>query len=1077
MKVIISNTSHDAYHRVLNELKRRLPDGGEHFVIVPDRFTASAERGVIETLGLNASFNVSVTSFTRLAERTIGGQIKKCLTPQGSVMTLAKVIEEKRGELKYYGKATRLTGFADEFYAALTAIRNSGISTADLRAAAGKASAAFADKVHDLVTVYEGYLAALGDRHSDSSTRLEAFARYLSECSPQAAHYYVVDFYDFKSPELAILGGLAKCAASLTVGLVGGFSNPNRRIYCDGIVKRLGDFCEGLEVECEREELNSVAQVISERLFSYEPPAKRVENNGKVRIIKARNCSEEILALIAHIKTKVAEGARYKDFEVVLADSDGYKPELKSAFIRFGIPFFIDTRELLAEQTKVRYVLSAIAVVRSRYARGEVLELVKNPLFVHGVEGGADAVFRFENYALRYNADYSRFTQTFELGEERERTVAESVRKRLAEVTEPFVFSGEISSEEFVVRARAFLSAADEAWKEHTAKLTAMSLYYSKCADQVDEKTDAVLDEIAEALCANGDIAYFENVFKSMLRTVKIALVPTYLDAVYVGTTENRYLGGGDICFLGANVGKFPAGKGGGTVLSPKDEEMFAALGVEINPAQRQRIFSELMSVTEIMKKPKGNLVIFYPESDLKTELRPSTVITELKGMLAESGKPLPTETFTTDNLPETQGEERRRLLRALYSTPQACLHGILGGLRMKRNGEILSAARKFVNADGEKRLERVYERDEIPERLSDEAVLTAAGEGTILTSASRLETYFSCPYKHFLRYTLKLDEREEAGFVRTDNGTILHGVLQEFFKAVRADKVSDDNIDDTVCKAFDKTVKKIGRIDVLREEPTVKRALNRLREESKRMCTELYAVSKRSKFRPRYIEEYIGGNEIPSLSFEAEGRRVELTGYIDRVDVLDDKFVVIDYKTYKSAELSLKDVYSGERIQLYIYLKAIADGKGWQPVGVFYLPVSNDYADESAQRYRYSGQYTSDDAEARLIDEFFDTDPACGILPVQGPRSKKIIRLAPEDFDLVADYVGRLVKRGATAILHGDIEPCTLSSKKCDDCDYVSVCAFKGKRLREVAGRISLEDFGAYDTAPRHVKSAQSED
>ena len=90
MKIILSNTAHDAYHRVLGELKRRLPDGGEHVVIVPDKFTASSERGVIETLGVSSVFNVSVTSFTRLAEKTIGSRIQRCLTPQGSACCLPK---------------------------------------------------------------------------------------------------------------------------------------------------------------------------------------------------------------------------------------------------------------------------------------------------------------------------------------------------------------------------------------------------------------------------------------------------------------------------------------------------------------------------------------------------------------------------------------------------------------------------------------------------------------------------------------------------------------------------------------------------------------------------------------------------------------------------------------------------------------------------------------------------------------------------------------------------------------------------------------------------------------------------
>lgn len=83
MKIILSNTAHDAYHRVLGELKKRLSQGGEHVVIVPDKFTASSERGIIETLGLSASFNVSVTSFTRLAEKQSANASKSVLLRKG----------------------------------------------------------------------------------------------------------------------------------------------------------------------------------------------------------------------------------------------------------------------------------------------------------------------------------------------------------------------------------------------------------------------------------------------------------------------------------------------------------------------------------------------------------------------------------------------------------------------------------------------------------------------------------------------------------------------------------------------------------------------------------------------------------------------------------------------------------------------------------------------------------------------------------------------------------------------------------------------------------------------------------
>ena len=359
MKMIYSNTAHDAYHRVLAELRSRLGEGGEHVVIVPDKFTASSERGIIATLGEEALFNVRVTSF----------------------------------------------------YAALTSVRNSGLTPESLRTAALRAPSNIKGKLTDMALIYECYIAALGDRHSDSTTRLEAFAALLAEGEPVPAHFYVVDFYDFKSPELDILCGLAKSALSLTVGMVGGKGNPNERIYCDGAAQRLLTACGGGEERHYRETLHPALDAISRTLFSYELPEERVENGGKVRLISAKSRTEEIEFLAREIVTKVADGARYRDFEVVLSDVEGYKAEVKSVFLRYGIPFFIDTRELLSEQTKTRCLLAALAAARSGLRRQEVTEFIKNPLFAGGFAESEDEVFRFENYCLRYNISYGRFLE------------------------------------------------------------------------------------------------------------------------------------------------------------------------------------------------------------------------------------------------------------------------------------------------------------------------------------------------------------------------------------------------------------------------------------------------------------------------------------------------------------------------------------------------------------------------------------------------------------------------------------------------------------------------------------------
>ena len=177
MKIIMSNSSRGAYRGVLKYLKANI--GDSNIVIAPDRFTASVERGLISSLNIESTFGIEVMSFTRLADRLVGKDIKKCLTPEGSVMLIGKVIAENRDKLQYYGKVALADGFASELYAALTAIRNSGITTEMLRANIDSMSPSLKAKTSDIALIYDGYLEALSGRHSDSSTRRGGYAFLL----------------------------------------------------------------------------------------------------------------------------------------------------------------------------------------------------------------------------------------------------------------------------------------------------------------------------------------------------------------------------------------------------------------------------------------------------------------------------------------------------------------------------------------------------------------------------------------------------------------------------------------------------------------------------------------------------------------------------------------------------------------------------------------------------------------------------------------------------------------------------------------------------------------------------------
>lgn len=1099
MKIIVSNTSRFAYRGVVEQLRANLSGSASNVVIAPDRFTASVERGIISSLGIDSSFGIEVMSFTRLAAKLLGKSIAKCLTPEGSVMLINKVIAENRASLKFYGKVATLDGFDNELYAALTAIRNSGITARALRENANGMPEQLKRKALDIALIFEKYLEALGSAHSDSSTRLMALAKFIEQNpdSVSSTHFYCTDIYEFSAPELEIVAQLAHHALSFTVGLTSGYDNPNRRIYPDRVIAKLKDAVpDKVQIEYNNEPLCAPIDAISTQLFSYCAPENIPENGGKVTLRVAKDVSEEALALAIDIVKKVRGGGRYRDIEVFVSDMDSYVHELKSVFARYDIPFFIDKKELLSEQTKVRYLLAAIACVRSGMRRREVLDLVKNPLF----DVDENEVSEFENYVLKYNIDFSRFLEPFSLEDENlcrkrqfinakyidkavklryesESVVPERVRETLAATLVPFMSEGKIAPaakrriSQYVEAARIFLSQSDEAWQRHAERVEDLSRYYKKCAEQVDSKLDSVLEELESVRDDEMDMQGFEQVLKAMLRSLKIALVPTYLDCVFVGDIDSRFMGAGDIYILGATIDKFPSVASGGIIITPADEAMLDGLGIKLTPNERQKTMTNMYAVCDLMKKPHGRLVISYPEMGDGGALRPSVVISELKGMLSEGGEPLGTERINIRDFSAIKlknGNENYLAHTAeLFATEKSCLYEALRNVNVYEGADtpIYSAARECIDQSDRRKLTvREPGKIELPKNMYLMQVSTV----------SRLETFFACPYEHYLQYILQLKKRKDDKPEGTENGIILHSVLEHFFSDVRDGKItSEQQIDALAYAYFDSAVRENGFERLLSVGET-RRPLLRLKEEGARVCRQLYSISLRSSFAPVYLEAKIGEGSIKPMSLTVGENIIALKGTIDRVDMCGNDFIVVDYKSYKSVDLTLKDVYYGLKLQLYIYMRAVEDSLSASPAGVFYLPIYAGFTKDNVNRYKFCGQVSDSVETMRRIDSMTQNEPYKAVIPYKYTKKNGLdgdVHFAKADFDMLGDYAMALAAKGAEQIADGYIKPAPIKGR-CDRCGYRDICGYSDSDERRV-GSVKKSSFDLSDEPSTEGNSA----
>lgn len=80
IKVITGNTFDVVSKSVYDEIAKNSKNGGKHCLIVPDQFALMSEKEVLDYLGLAASFDIEVASFSRLAAKYIKDKTKDALT-------------------------------------------------------------------------------------------------------------------------------------------------------------------------------------------------------------------------------------------------------------------------------------------------------------------------------------------------------------------------------------------------------------------------------------------------------------------------------------------------------------------------------------------------------------------------------------------------------------------------------------------------------------------------------------------------------------------------------------------------------------------------------------------------------------------------------------------------------------------------------------------------------------------------------------------------------------------------------------------------------------------------------------
>ena len=1117
------NTSQAGYRKLFERTKANDSPECNHVFLTPDRFTVSVERDLIRYCFPGGYARADVMSFTRFAIKTVGKSINKCLSKEGTVLLLRKVLRNCSGDLKLYKNVVGYD-FAKELFAAIASLRSAGIdpNTLETKDDFKKITGALGDKLHDVVLIEKAYEKELEGHYTDTVTRIDELEAHLKNADLSHTHFYVMGFFIYSEQQMRILETLAEKAASLNLSVVEipgceacpGTAQVGKLIeWCrergiavkDDFAEEKGnDVAEDMDylrkgifnpsvkkegidafapsmLACEREDPaclkcredkgEEATCCEKERCpFGTKDPADKKGLRVNAVVFREESPYEEILATAREINRLVRhEGYRYKDVAVVVND-ENYLPILRETFDRCAIPNFIDVGYPVKDGLAARFVFALLEAAQFRNETA-FYQLARHPYLKIPEEDAATFICYCRKNGVRFNRFASDFPPVASLkgkSEKKakalrdERDVAESVRSKIKSIVDKIVET--IAKKETTAKSYGNIliellngADADEATKNFFASQDDRMIAAAK-----REPVKKLLEEFA-LLDGEEEFAVddYASTLAAALADMRTSVRPDFCDAVFVGNTEeSRFNGVKAAFFLGCTDDNFPKKTGDGLIFTAFDYEgiLKAFNGDTKEDKEGQKKRKTILFPSPIERNALERFVLRDILSKISHRAYFGCAESALDGSKQSFGDGLNEIVYLT-------GLEGKRLASYYSLTPQ---NALLYRLVNKDNAKYEYYCGDLKDAtDAVREWLGIKEETSQPkEDLSVPFKTDAQGRKTI--SVSRLETYFTCPYRYYMRYVLGVDQEEDNTLRQNVVGTIVHDVLCAFF--IKYAPSFDPKRDySTEIKETIEAVFKKEEYDAFRSDDMSRHRLEELKKECGNILRTLVENQRHSEFRPVAFEMSFGDDrkkgDDKTIFLNTQNDTFKVTGTVDRVDECGDQVVIIDYKT-GSVKSGLKYVRYGIKIQLYVYLQYFVN-LGKKPAGVFYMPIKGTNV-KGGRSYAMEGQIKNDFGVYRALDRRVDDadETVCTSFSSATIAKKASYTakrkgwdisqnsgglMSDKGFSAVLKYVRALSEKALTEITEGYFERKPFSEGDCETCPYARCCGKVPQRASEV--------------------------
>ena len=1070
-----------------NEIKTRINEDNKIYIITPEQFSFTAEKKLIDEVGASAVINAEVLTFNRMAYRVmqeIGGANKTVLTECGNSVLLIDILDEKKKELSFLGKSEKNIELVSRI---LTELKKHKVSVQDLKQTLDSTEDIYLKtKLNDIYVIYKEYEDRLAENFIDSNDVLTILAEEIDESKEfDNSIIYIDEFAGFTTQEYEIVKKLIKKAKQVNITVNTDWLENNKTQETDIFyqnkvtVEKILKLVENTDIEepvilkekyrFKNEELKFLEEsLVSNKNLKYD---KEIEN---ISLFMASNPYSEIEYVAKEIVKLVRDNSyKFNDIAIIAKQLETYSGIAKAIFNKYEIPVFIDEKKDLNQNGFVNYILSIFEVLSKNFSYEAMFNYIKSGF----ISIDEEDLFGLENYCIKWGIRGNRwYKEDWTYGNLSSEELKKLNSLRMEIITPLLKLKekiGKIKTVESITTDLYEFLQTSEILEKLSQKISKLEdINEIELANEYKTGINVIVQVLDELVLISKDkkvsFEKYIELIKTGLQTKDLGAIPATQDEVIFGDIDrSRSHNVKAVFIIGLNDGVFPSVSKDEGFLNDADRENLKENGIELAKTTKDRLYEEQFNIYKALTIPEEKLYLSYTGSDSEGKaVRPSILVIKIKNIftkLKESTDIIQKEQFI--GLPEETFDE---LLENLYKLA---------------NGEEVAPIWKEVyiwyakNDEWKAKLEKAIKGinyTNLPDIIEEKTINELYGN-RMQTSITKLEQYRNCPFSFHLTYGLKLKEQETFELKPIDTGSFMHEVTEDFFENVKDKNISIDEITE---EELENIVKQIIEEKLLLAKNAMFTSSAKfkilLRKLEKVLINSikyiLYSV-KDSKFEilGNEVEFKDGGAYSPIEIDLGYGKKVALTGKIDRVDIAKDErgnYVrIIDYKS-SVRNIELNEVMFGLQLQLITYLDEIVNKTKMKPAGILYFgllnPIANDVNTKDVEKiekalrkkFRMNGIVLEDAKIAKMMDTKLEkgySDKIPVYLDVDGNISiGKSNTIKEEDFSNLQKKVRSIIKQISNEILSGDISirPYYNKEKKtpCENCKYKTICNFSTK-------------------------------